>query len=69
MRAKTIAEGNTQYSTKVWKDGDKEPAQWQMVGNDVAETIPAGAIAFVVHHSDVTLCKVSVVELKPKQSE
>ncbi len=65
MRAETVDDGNTRYSTKLWKDGDQEPSQWQMVGNDFAETVPAGSIVFVVHHSDVTLCAIEVKKLTP----
>ncbi len=60
MRAETIGQGTMLYSTKVWKDGGPEPAQWQMTEEDIKETLPAGAIAFVVHHSDVTPCRVRV---------
>ncbi|MCR9198575.1 MAG: hypothetical protein NXI04_08030 [Planctomycetaceae bacterium] len=60
MRVETVADGNARYSARLWKDGEPEPAQWQMVGTDAAETVPGGAIVFVVHHSDVTLCSVEV---------
>lgn len=64
MRAETISDGNTRYSTRLWKDGDPEPAEWQMIGTDVAETVQSGAIVFVVHHADVTLCSVEVKQLE-----
>ena len=64
MRAETMVDGNTRYSTRIWKDGDPEPQSWQMIGTDLAETVASGAIVFVVHHSDVTLCSVKVTKLK-----
>jgi hypothetical protein len=63
MRAETLNAGTTRYSTKVWKKGETEPADWQMVGTDLSETLAAGSIVFVVHHSDVTLCRVRVTKL------
>ncbi|MEM0925225.1 MAG: hypothetical protein AAGJ83_04235 [Planctomycetota bacterium] len=63
MRAETVADGRTRYSTRLWKDGEEEPAHWQMIGTDIAETVASGAIVFVVHHSDVTLCSIEVKEL------
>ena len=63
MRAETISDNSTRYSTRLWKDGDEEPDQWQMIGIDVAETVTSGSIVFVVHHSDVTLCSVEVKDL------
>ncbi|MEM6472227.1 MAG: hypothetical protein AAF802_21880 [Planctomycetota bacterium] len=68
MRVETIEDGNARYSTKLWKNGDSEPAEWQMVGIDAAETVPAGAIVFVVHHSDVTLRSVEVRKLTSARS-
>jgi len=64
MRVETVAGENARYSARLWKDGDPEPAEWQMVGTDAAETVPSGSVVFVVHHSDVTLCSIDVVELE-----
>lgn len=69
MRAETVGEGVTRYSTRLWMDGDPEPAQWQMVGTDFAETVPAGSIVFVVHHSDVTLRSIEVTDLTQTTSD
>ena len=69
MRAETIdKEGSTRYSTRVWADGTKEPDDWQMVAADQSETLASGAAVFVVHHSDVTLCRVRVIDLKNRAS-
>lgn len=64
MRVETIAEGQARYRTKVWRTGDDEPPKWQMEAIDESEAFANGGIVFVVHHSDVTLCKVRVEELK-----
>lgn len=63
MRVETIEDGDARYCTKLWKDGDNEPTEWQMTGIDAAETVASGSIVFVVHHSDVTLCNIEVQPL------
>ncbi len=66
MRAETLDENRTRYSTKVWKEGDPEPDGWQTTGVDESESVRSGSIVFVVHHSDVTLCRVRVERLPAK---
>lgn len=63
MRAETIDTDTTRYSTKVWKKDKPEPEEWQMTGTDLSETVKTGSIVFVVHHSDVTLCRIRVSKL------
>lgn len=64
MQVESTEDGNARYAAKLWKDGSDEPAEWQMVGADNAETVASGSIVFVVHHSDVTLCNIEVRPLK-----
>lgn len=68
MRVETIEDGRARYSTKLWKDGSDESAEWQMVGEDNAETVASGSIVFVVHHSDVTLCQIEVRPLNTPET-
>ena len=63
IRVETIDKFQSRYSAKLWQDGHPEPADWQMQAVDESETVPAGSVVFVVHHSDVTLCRVRVDSL------
>lgn len=63
MRAETLSSEETRYSTKVWRIDEEEPVDWQMQAVDHSEAYPSGSIVFVVHHSDVTLCRLHVVAL------
>lgn len=60
IRVETIDEFQSCYSAKLWPDGETEPADWQMEAVDASEAVSAGSVVFVVHHSDVTLCRVRV---------
>lgn len=63
MRCETVGESTTRYSTKLWREGDAEPTDWQLQFTDTSEPLATGGVVFVVHHSDATLCRVSVTEL------
>jgi hypothetical protein len=64
MRAETLSSEETRYSTKLWCAGDEEPDDWQLQAVDRSESVPSGSIVFVVHHSDVTLCRLRIESLK-----
>lgn len=63
MRVETIADRQARYSTKLWQVGSEEPADWHLQSVDKSEILDSGSIIFVVHHSDVTLCKIRVHSL------
>ncbi len=60
MRVKTLSDQTARYSTKVWNSTSPEPAQWQFEATDESEAFRSGCLAFVVHHSDVTLCRLRI---------
>ena len=60
MRVTTESGTASRYSAKVWKDGASEPDQWQMQAVDQSEALSSGCVLFVVHHSDVTLCRLKI---------
>lgn len=64
MRVVTESKNASKYSAKVWKVGQPEPDQWQMEAVDTSEAFPSGCVMFVVHHSDVTICRLQIAELK-----
>ncbi len=68
MRVETLGDRQARYRTKVWQAGEKEPSTWQMEAIDESEAFASGGVVFVVHHSDVTLCKVSVHSLEGSDS-
>lgn len=63
MRVETISDHQSRYRTKVWRSGEQQPTHWQMEAVDESESIRSGCVVFVVHHSDVTLCKVKADRL------
>lgn len=63
MRVETLPDGGARYSAKVWRADGEEPPEWQVQGIDGAEALGSGSVVFVVHHSDVTLCRVRVGHL------
>lgn len=67
IRVETTGDHQTRYSAKLWPLGESEPQDWQMVSTDEAESLDSGAVVFVVHHSDVTLCNVKVEAIQPEQ--
>lgn len=66
MRVETLSDSSAKYQTKVWSLGDPEPSDWQMTAIDESESIRSGSAVFVVHHSDVTLCKLKIVSIGDK---
>jgi hypothetical protein len=63
LRVETISDTQSRYSAKLWPDGETEPSDWQMQSVDRSEAFTSGSVIFVVHHSDVTLCRVRVESL------
>ena len=64
MRAQTIPGQGTQYSLKVWEDGQLEPLVWQMSGLELEDDLASGSFLMVAHHVDASFGNVNVIPLQ-----
>ena len=53
------------YSAKVWRDGDPEPTEWQLVRQDDPDDLKDGSLLLVSHHVDVTFGDISIQPAGP----
>ncbi len=52
------------YSFKIWRDGEKEPAQWNWQETQVSKhAMRKGGVALLAHHVDVTFGNITIVSL------
>jgi len=50
----------TDYFLKVWPQGDPEPAEWTLEGQEGPADVQSGSLGLVAHHVDVTYGDVSI---------
>ncbi len=61
LRVQTLPIGQTLYGTRVWRDGDPEPATWDLAGTDDTNDLQNGSVIFLAHHVDATFGNVHTV--------
>lgn len=64
MRVQTINNSNSsKYSLKVWKQGQSEPLEWDLVGEEDHSSLPNGSLLLVAHNADASFGNVTVLPL------
>lgn len=59
-RVETLADGNSQYSLKVWPQGETEPETWDITAPGSVIALKEGAILLVPHHTAATFGDVTI---------
>ncbi len=70
MRAETLPDngslGVTEYSWKIWPDGQSEPVNWDWQEIQESEfALRAGGAVLLAHHVDATFGDVSIIDITP----
>ena len=61
MLSDVNGEGVARYSSKIWANGDVEPADWDWVETQTSDTaLRSGGVALLAHHVDATFGDVTV---------
>lgn len=68
-QVETLADSKTMYSVKFWKDGEKEPEQWDLQAMEGSEDIQSGGVLLIAHYTDVTFGNVTVNPLSEKKNK
>jgi len=63
LRVEDVGGGLTDYSLRVWEDGQPEPGTWDVTGTGDALSPQTGSALIVAHHVDVTIGTISVVPI------
>jgi hypothetical protein len=61
MRVETVPGQGGFYGFKVWQDGQVEPSEWNLTGQQGLSDPQSGSFLLVAHHVDVTFGDVTVV--------
>ena len=69
MRVQTIPGSGSQYSLKVWEDGQGEPLDWQMAGLELEDDLVNGSFLLIAHHVDATFGNVNLVNVTKQRQE
>jgi len=65
LRAETIPTVGHFYSLKMWVEGESEPTEWDLVGQEplTSSSLSNGSVVLVAHNVDATFSNVSVVPI------
>ncbi|MGA9115310.1 MAG: immunoglobulin domain-containing protein [Bacteroidota bacterium] len=63
MRVQTLPGLGPQYCLKVWQEGQQEPSQWNLVGQQSFTDPQTGCLLLVAHHVDASFGNLTVVPL------
>jgi hypothetical protein len=58
---KTLADGRSQYSNRIWASAEPEPDNWHVENTErPSQDFPSGSALLVAHRCDVTFCKIRI---------
>lgn len=65
LRVDSLPGPAARYRVKYWKDGESEPAQWDMDTKEGENPIKSGGVLIIAHNTDVTFGKITVTPKGP----
>lgn len=68
MRVDTLPGSGARYRAKYWKDGEPEPALWDMDTKEGGNIIQSGGVLIISHNTDVTFGNITVKPNSPDDS-